>query len=212
MREPSRFRLAVALNVFVGVMSLVAWLTMTSFPGEESVLASGGLGSLRFFTVLSNLLDGLICLANAWWLLRGKNIARFRRTLRLVGATAVGLTFVVVVAFLGPAMGYSAMYNGSNFWFHLVLPLASMGSFVLLEGGPRIPRRQRLWAVVPTVAYGLGYVLNIAANGMGAGPDSNDFYGFLSWGPLAGAAIALVLVLVTWLIATLLDRAADLVG
>ncbi len=190
--------LAVAVNVAIGIVSLAAWVYMAFLSKGPGTLAAGGLASLRFFTVLSNLFNGCVALFYASWLLRGQDIAPAQKTLKLTATTAVGLTFVTVMAFLGPVFGYAMMFNGANLWFHLLLPVASFASFMFLERGCRIPLKNTLWALLPPALYGTGYLTNIGVNGIGAWPNTNDFYGFLHWGNGVGALVACVILLVTW--------------
>lgn len=53
--------------------------------------------------------------------------------LKYVSATAVGLTFLTIAAFLGPLYGHSHMYHGANLFFHLIIPLFAIIEFVLLN-------------------------------------------------------------------------------
>ncbi|MBR1457212.1 MAG: hypothetical protein IJ594_08670, partial [Oscillospiraceae bacterium] len=124
---------------------------------------------------------------------------------------AAGLTFLVIAAFLGPLYGHRHMYSGSNFWYHLVLPLVSMLEFCLLDTRPALTLRDTLWAGLPALLYGAGYTVNLLVNGIGVWPDTNDFYGFVNWGWGVGFCIFGGIVLASWLLALLLragNRAA----
>ncbi|MBQ9187786.1 MAG: hypothetical protein IJ138_00520, partial [Clostridia bacterium] len=84
----------------------IAWATM-AFRWDDSGAFSGmGLYSLRYFTVLSNLLAGLASLLMFIQLIRNKPLQRWLTILRLVASTGVLLTFLTVVLFLGPVFGY----------------------------------------------------------------------------------------------------------
>ncbi len=194
----------IVINLFVGLMSFGAWIFMALLTFENGMLTSQGFESLKYFTVLSNLLNGGVSLFYGIRLLAGKKITLRIRILKLAAAAAVGLTFLTIAAFLGPIYGYETMYNGSNFWMHLVLPVASMVSFMFLETDGRIPWSQTLFAMVPTVLYEIGYLTNIGLHGIGTWPETNDFYGFLNWGYGVGAVIAAAMLLVTWGIALMM--------
>ena len=72
---------------------------------------------------------------------------------------------------------------------HKKIPVAAMLEFVLVRR-PRMPFWYTVIAAVPTLIYGICYMLNIAVNGIGGEwPDTNDFYAFLSWGWPVGIAI-----------------------
>ena len=59
-----------------------------------------------------------------------------------------------------------------------------------------MPFRFTVIAAVPTLLYGIGYLLNIMINGIGGPwPYTNDFYAFLSWGWPVGILIFTVITL-----------------
>ncbi len=197
--------LTILVNLFIGIMSFGAWLGMF-FSAGDGTLSASGFTNLKYFTVLSNLFNGVAAVLYAECLLFGKRITPWLRTLKLTSTAAVGLTFVTVMGFLGPVYGYNTMFIGANFWLHLVLPVGSILSFIILERGVQLPFRYTLWAAVPVVLYEIGYLGNIALHGIGEWPDRNDFYGFLSWGNGVGAVFTIGIVLITWGIAAVLYR------
>jgi small-conductance mechanosensitive channel len=189
---------AIITNLFVGVMSFAAWLWMVFAVSHGGPLTEGGLFSLKFFTVLSNLFNGAVSIVFAVQLLRGKFVTRRMKTWRLTGVSAAGLTFTTVMLFLGPVFGFQYMFNGANFFLHFLLPVVSMLSFILLEREGRMPFRFTCWAMVPVLLYSAGYLSNILVQGVGDWPNRHDFYGFLLWGWPVGVCIAIGLTLVTW--------------
>ena len=73
--------------------------------------------------------------------------------------------------------------------FHLLLPVTAMIEFIFIRR-KKIPFKFTVFAAIPTLLYGIGYLLNILINGIGGPwPDTNDFYGFLNWGWPVGIAI-----------------------
>ena len=171
----------------------IAWATM-AFRWDDSGAFSGmGLYSLRYFTVLSNLLAGLASLLVFIRLIRKKPLARRLTILRLVASTGVLLTFLTVVLFLGPVFGYAAMYRGANLWFHLLIPLLSAGGFLLLRG-PRLSKPDTLWSLAPIALYGVYYLGGIILGGV----KGHDWYGFLNWGVGIGLVILAGLVGIIW--------------
>ncbi len=191
------------LNLFIGMMSFIAWMGMALLT-QDAQLAASGLENLKFFTILSNLFNGVICILYVYWMRKGKSITLAQRTWKLMSTTAVGLTFTTVMVFLGPLYGYGAMFTGANFWLHLVLPVASMISYIFLEEGVYMPFKQTLYGALPTLLYSIGYVSNILLHGKGEWPNTNDFYAFLYWGNGIGAIIATVIFLVSWILACIL--------
>ena len=197
---------AIALNLFIAVMSYGAWLWMVFAVSHGGPLTAGGLFSLKFFTNLSNLFNGAICLVFAFRLMGSGWITQRLKTWKLAGTAAAGLTFCTVMGFLGPVFGYQYMFNGPNFFLHFLLPVLSMLSFIFLEREGTIPFRYTFRAVLPVALYAAGYLCNVLVQGVGDWPDRHDFYGFLLWGWPVGIAIAVGLMLFTWLLALLLRR------
>lgn len=197
--------LALLCNLVVAVMVPVAWLLMALQLYKSGALSSAGLASLKYFTVLSNFFNGAVSLLFVLWLLsRKEEIPRWLPLLKLMSTVAVGLTFFVVVAFLGPLYGYGSMYLGANLWFHLLLPLISMLEFCLFDVGFSLSLRATLSALIPTLLYGCAYAVNLLVNGVGVYPHSNDWYGFAHWGFPIGFGIFAAILLVTWALALLL--------
>ena len=203
---------AISINLFVGIMSYVAWLWMVFAVSHGGPLADGGVRSLKFFTVLSNLFNGTICLVFAARLMGSGWVTQRLKTWRLMGAAAAGLTFTTVMGFLGPVFGYQYMFNGPNFFLHFLLPVLSMLSFMLFERAGTIPFRNTLWAMAPVLIYSVGYLGNILLHGAGDWPNRHDFYGFLLWGWPIGVCIAVALVLITWALALIMRRLGGAVG
>ena len=188
------------LHLLIAFLSPYAWLSMV-LRSSGGLLTATGLASLKYFTVLSNLLSGLASLILVLSRLLKKDAPWIHR-LHYAAAVSVGLTFLTVIAFLGPLYGYEAMFEGSNLWLHLVLPLAAEAAFILFNPMP-MTRRDNALAVLPMLLYGVGYVGNILANGR----DANDWYSFLAWGYPAGVAIFLLILAVTFGLGLLLRKA-----
>ncbi len=188
-------RIAKALLV---LLVAAAWIQM--IPRAGGSLSSTGLRSLRYFTVLSNLLCGIAALIHLLALTRGPAPAWVLR-LSYLGAVSVGVTLLVVMTFLGPLYGYLDMLRGANLWFHLVIPVLAILENILLEQGERPSLRDSLLAILPTFLYGVGYLVNILLNGIGEWPDTNDWYLFFHWGVPTAMGIYAAILLLTWGIA-----------
>lgn len=228
-----RATIRLILNIVMAIGIPAVWISMALRWGEGNMLTAAGLSSLKYFTVLSNLLAGAAALVLAVFGIRARLRARNRSVfaspgyggrvgfsggrrpdipygverLKYVAATAVGLTFLVVMGFLGPLYGYLAMFQGANLYLHLLFPVAAMLEVIFLA--PYKPTRtDNLLAVLPTVFYAVYYVLNMVVNGIGEWPETNDWYGFMNWGVAVGAAITVVILGITWVIGLLLRKAA----
>ena len=212
------------LNILLVTAPFGSWIAVF-FYGSGSLLQNG-FGSLRYFTMLSNLFVGFVAIA--WLITAGKagkaidaakegkaekasdavkegEAGRRIELLKYVSAASVGLTFATVLFFLGPIYGYSEMFGGANFVMHFVTPVAAMTEIIFLTDTP-FTRKDNLMVIIPPLLYGIGYLANILINGIGEFPDTNDWYFFFAWGYGIGAVIYFVLMLVTWLIGFLMRK------
>lgn len=180
--------------VLLAVIGVV--LSFTAKDGDA--LAARGFASLKFFTVDSNIFAGTV--AFLWILSERKGSYRaVTDLLKLASASAVGVTFLTVITFLGPLYGYENMYHRANFFFHLVIPLLAMSEYVFFnERGLSV--KQCLICPVVVIVYGIGYILNLFVNGF----EKGDFYGFVNWGFGTGLVIFAVICLVSFVVGLIL--------
>jgi len=203
----------IIVNGAIAVAVFAAWLFMMARGG--GLLSSAGLRSLRYFTVLSNLFEGIVSAVLAVTLLRGGDRTEDRTgtsdrekragrlgLFNLIAASAVALTFLVVMVFLGPLFGYPAMFRGANLWFHLIVPLAAIAEFILFNE-TEVPKKACRWVVIFPLAYGTVYLINILVNGA----PGNDIYGFTLWGLPVALVIFAVICFATYGMGALMNRA-----
>lgn len=189
-------------NVVMAVLVLYAWLIMF-FNTKEGVLTSKGITNLKYYTTLSNILAAVV--AAAW--IVGSFAGNNKRTVavwKLTAASAVGVTFLVVIGFLGPLYGFGGMYRGSNFFLHLVVPLLAMAEYVLFND-EKMSAKDNLFAMLPPLVYGTYYIINTWIGGV----KGNDIYGFLQWGYPVGLLLFGVICIVAYGIGWLLRFAND---
>ena len=211
------------LNILMAGVIIAAWLHM--FFAGGGVLAHEGFSNLRFYTVLSNLLEGI---ASVIWVVafakdsagsrKGSDapvasareraetatcIAPWVEVLKYVAGVSVFLTFSIVAFFLGPLYGHAMMYHGANLWFHLLIPVIAVIEAALLTDR-RITARDNRLALYPTILYGIVYMLNNLINGIGQWPNTNDWYGFLLWGWPVGILIFIGIGIGTWALGRLI--------
>jgi len=183
----------IILNLFLAVIILWSWLNMV-FNGGGSFSARG-IWSLRYFTVLSNLLAAFAAIC--WLLFRNSH---FSAVLKFSACLALMITFLVTALFLGPMFGYAILYVGPNFWFHLAVPLLCLFEEIFL-GEQKLSRSELILAVLPLFIYGCGYLGNIVLNGR----QGNDWYGFVTWGFPVGMVIFVFLLLLNYGMGLLLN-------
>lgn len=194
----NREKIHFILNIFIAASVPAAWLWM--FFGSVGDLAQNGIGSLKYFTVLSNFLAAF---AAIYWLAVRKSSdgkRDFAERFKYFAAAAVMLTFTVVMTFLGPLYGYLNMFIGANLFFHGIVPLAAAFEIIFLCDRQFTARENNIAVIAPFV-YGMGYLANIIINGMGTWPDTNDWYLFFAWGYPVGFVIYAAIIGVTWLLA-----------
>ena len=131
------------INLLIGIIVLWTWLSVTFRLGRLGAQSEGGLGNLRYFTVLSNLLQCGVSLAYCC----GRKVSRWK----YASTTAIAFTFFVVLFFLGPARGYDAVYTGANFWSHLVVPLLAMVDFLCFDREGTFTLRDSVYAMLPVL-------------------------------------------------------------
>lgn len=214
MMVDRKAKAAKVLNILIIAMAVVGTVLMLFFRGNDATLQASGIANLKYFTVLSNEFCGIVAVYSLVRQLRGQEQPML---LKLMAAAAVGLTFLVIAAFLGPLYGLLKMYRRANFFFHLVLPLTAMAEYVLTgvdaAGEVRmIPFRWTLYTMIPVLIYGAFYLGNILINGVGVWPDTNDFYGFVNWGLPVGIGIFAVILTATWGIACALRFVQGKIG
>ena len=193
-----KIRQIITNIVIIILVSIGTYMTMT-YRSAWMEFQMRGIMCLRYFTVQSNIFAGVVALIALFY--QGKTT----KVLKLMSATATGLTFAVVAFFLGPMYGYHRMYKNANLYFHLIVPLIAMIDFILLTDVPKKMKWKILSAML-TVLYGIGYILNILINGMGGRyPRNNDFYFFLRWGWGVAILIFAVIILLSFGIACLLS-------
>lgn len=188
MSSKTRSKTELTLNLVIVILTVVGVAFMLTGDPEEGTLQASGIGNLKFYTVLTNVFCGVIALVYLVFILLGKDTGKIR-VLKLAAVCGVAITFAVVAFMFGPLYGYPQFYKRGNLFFHLLLPLVAMVEFILVRR-PKMPFKHAVFAAIPTLLYGLGYMTNILINGMGGQwPDTNDFYAFLSWGWPVGIMI-----------------------
>lgn len=176
------------LNIIIVIFTIVGITLMVTGRAGEGALQASGIENFKFYTVLTNVFCGIVSLIFLILTVAGKDTGKLN-LLKLAALCGVVITFAVVAFFFGPLYGYPQFYQRGNLFFHLLLPVTAMAEFLLIRR-PRIPFRHTVIAAVPTLLYGIGYMLNILINGIGGPwPYTNDFYAFLSWGWTVGILI-----------------------
>ena len=201
--KKTRVGLVLAVNLLIFGLVVYAWFVMM-FRMGDGTLSGTGLSSLRYYTVLSNLLEGLAALITVVFtvlILAGKasELPRWVTLLCYAGTTSVSLTFVTVMVYLGPVFGFNIMFNDANLYFHLLIPLFAIMEALFLSK-EKLRFKDSFVATLPTLLYGVWYIINNLANGR----EGNDIYYLFYFGPAASVLFFIGFMAVAWGIALLL--------
>ena len=178
----------IILNLIIVIFTVIGIILMLTSEAEEGALQSSGIENFKFYTVLTNVFCGIVASVFLVFEILKKDTEKIR-VLKLAAVVGVAITFAVVAFMFGPLYGFLQFYKRGNLFFHLLLPVTAMIEFIFIRR-KKIPFKFTVFAAIPTLLYGIGYLLNILINGKGGPwPDTNDFYGFLNWGWPVGIAI-----------------------
>ena len=189
METNKRFKASFVLNVLIVVLVFIGIKVMMSV--NSDALTAGSWEAFKYFTFQSNILIGIVAGIYAYfqWQIMHKKRDKIPHVLLVfnhVAVTAVGLTFVVVVAFLAPGYGFDKMYNNANLFYHALVPLTAIINFLFFEKEAKIKFKETLFAIIPSFAYGVVYFIVVASQNA-YGDLSIDFYAFGKDGPFIGA-------------------------
>ena len=211
-------KISLTLNILITLMTVAATIMMfTGFKfmhGYETTLESTKLGMLRFFTVQSNLFMGIVSLLFAIKeieLLKGKikEIHIKYNIIKLMATTAVGLTCFTVFAYLGPISkgGTISLLMNSNLFFHCVIPIVSIITFIFFERTEKMKFRYSFYSLLPTLLYEMYYLINIIIH-MENGKVSPiyDWYWFVQNGVWTAIIVGPLMLFITYIIGLLLWR------
>ena len=200
IKSNPREKISDALNVIIICLAGAGGGRMIDHKDDAGVLMASGLENLKYFTVLSNIFCLIVAIIFIVLSLMRKKCPII---LKLISVSGVALTFAIVAFFLAPMYPDLNMYEGSNRFFHLIVPIVAMIEFIMYEQERKMPFKYTFFAAIPSLIYGNFYLANCLINGIGEWPETNDWYGFLNWGYPVGMVIFAGVVLANWGIACL---------
>lgn len=150
----------------------------------------------RYFTVQSNVLCAVSALAVAACRVLG-GVPLWVLLLKYVGTAAVTVTFLTVLCFLGPTMGYGKMFGGPDLWLHLIAPVLALVSWFAWDK-PAVPFAAVVLGMLPVVLYSGLYLYKVLY--APEGRRWEDFYGFNKGGkwPVSCAAMVTASFLISF--------------
>jgi len=175
--------------------ALVAYAITMFFNGtvQNTNMDVAGKYCFRFFTNLSNILCALVSLfvipCNIIAIIKGEDKeAKWIHILKFLSTTAVTVTFLTVVLFLGPTQGYDIMFSGPCLYLHALCPIFAILSFVLFELKNDMKFIESLYGLIPTILYAILYLVMVLIT-----EKWPDFYGFKTVIPWYVSVIAMPL-------------------
>ncbi len=194
--------------VFLVTLGSIFMFTGFRFMPSETLLESTKLGMFKFYTVDSNILAGiisLVCIIFEIKLMKGKikEIPKIIYNLKLMATAGITLTFIVTAIFLAPMYGFYAMYNNTNLFFHLFVPVLSMITFICFENYDN-KYKYAFYGMIPMMIYSVYYTTNILLHLENGKPTIEyDFYWFLQGNVNNIYFVIPILYLVAYLISIL---------
>ena len=132
-------------NLLIFLFTTVCFILNFHKDGEWK--AANGLYALRYFTILSNLLSALAALLVALNVSE-QGLPFGIWLLKYVATAAVTVTFLTVMVFLGPTMGYKSQLEHAGFYYHAAGPLMAVLSFCFMERFHELSAVSQLFLVV----------------------------------------------------------------
>lgn len=187
--------------IFLLVVIATIWM-LTSISGP---LSDNSPRMLKFFTVDSNILMGIIALIVGLNERLKNEISKSMYILKLVGTSSVALTMLVTVFYLTPTTasiyGLFGMYHKSNFLYHLVVPILSILVFILYERTNKIKLKEIFWGLVPISIYSIYYVYETLTHiNNGVIQKGYDWYGFFIFGMRSVVIVLPIILIISYII------------
>lgn len=197
-----KVKISFIMNLLIFILVVIGCICMFCgikfMPASSLILANSKLEMFKYYTVDSNIFVGLVSLIlliyESRYLNNKKFIPRWVYVLKFISTASITLTFVTTLVFLTPQYGFYEMYNNSNLFFHLIVPLLAIISYVFFEKYDN-EYIDSFFGVVPMMIYSIYYIYNIVSHLSNGGLSVKyDFYGFL-FGNINNAFIVVPLVI-----------------
>ena len=201
-------KIALVLNIVVLIMALVgSILCFGEIYIMETKAIEHGIKLLKFFTLQSNILAGLVALAFIIFLAREqkskKLIPKVVYLLKYIATIDLIITFLVVALFLGfiVSEGYFSLYTNANFFFHFAIPILCVISFVWFEGVPTLKLKHTFIGVAHLAVYAVFYMAVVLTHFKDGAVDIYyDWYAFAQKGILIAFISAIIVLSLGYLV------------
>lgn len=185
----------IITNSLIVALMIVAVLMM--FFGDGGVLASSRWSSFKYFTIQSNVFAGLASLFSLIYILvkRKEEYPGWLAVIKLVSVTSVGVTFVVVMTYLGAVYGYPFLFNRANLFLHGIIPVLAIVFYILFEPKMKLKFTMNLYSMIPVTIYGIIYLANVAAKNDYGNYKGADWYAFGTYGLGIGVLCLFIIII-----------------
>ena len=158
-----------------------------------------GWKAYRMFTILANLLMGLVAAMGIPYAVDGLRTRNYRLPLWYVellymGTFSVVFTFLVALTVLSPMFGfYRMMIRSNTVLLHLICPLMSAALFFFIDYDHRLGFKSSVLAITPILAYAAAYLVMVFVIGeeMGGWRDHYQVSRIMEYLPLPAIVILL---------------------
>lgn len=191
----TKLAISMIINMLIAVLVFFAVRYYFVRTGSGNMQVSGAV-CFRYFTILSNVFCALAALIlvvfEYLYLDYNIDIPRWVLVLKYISSVSVAITFTTCVVFLGPllmSMGesYFSLFSDNNLTLHLIVPVLSIASTILLEPNP-LTIKKSYYGLISIYLYSLVYCPLVL---VGIWP---DFYGFTFGGKLWVVPISIVMM------------------
>lgn len=157
MKSCGRLVSAIIFN-FIIVLLEVVGLVLSIF--------RHGINVFLYYTENSNYLALIVsiifCIIATMSLIKKTQLPKWLINLKYLTTVCLTITFLVVILILvplRPSMTNYLLVESSSLIHHIICPLISLISFVLLESCLTLNKKDILWGIVPTVIYGVVMII-----------------------------------------------------
>ena len=188
----------IITNSIIVALMIVAVLLM--FFGEAGVLASTRWSAFKYFTIQSHVFAGLASLFSLIYLLvkKGEKYPGWLIVVKMVSSVSVGVTFTVVMTYLGAVYGYPLLFNNANLYLHGIIPVLAMTFFALFEPKTKLGFIMNLYSLLPVIIYGIFYLTNVAVRNDYGNIKGADWYAFGAYGLGIGFLCLFIIIVMSF--------------
>ena len=191
--------ISAVLNILAVILTGAGTYVMLKGIDADEHLAADGWGSIKYFTVQSNLLYGIyagVFAAAEFIYGTAEAMPHIFYLLKYIFTVGVTLTMMTVLCYLAPIVekSYPPLFKGANLYFHLLVPLLGIISFCFFEKSAQISLPEVFLGLIPFILYGIYYSINALSHAEnGQVSLKYDWYSFLAKGIDKAAAACVIM-------------------